>query len=196
MADRLPFASRIPSRLALVRGLSPVDGLDPRGRILSAVAFSAVVAVANRMEVLGLSLLLAVVAAWASRLRPVAVLHRLLPLNAFMVLAAAVIPLSMPGTLAWHLGPLRFSQDGLMFAARLAVKGNAIVLGLIVFLGTMDLNTLGHALSHLHVPQKLIHLLLFTVRYIEVLEREYGRLVAAMKIRGFRPGMNLHTYRS
>ena len=40
----------------------------------------------------------------------------------------------------------------------------------------------------------LIHLLLFTVRYIDVLHREYLRLAAAMKVRAFRPRMNLHTY--
>jgi cobalt/nickel transport system permease protein len=55
---------------------------------------------------------------------------------------------------------------------------------------------LAHALHHLHLPEKLVHLMLFTVRYVEVLRREYGRLAAAMKARGFRPRMNRHTYRA
>ena len=55
---------------------------------------------------------------------------------------------------------------------------------------------LGHALGHLHVPRKLAHLLLFTVRYLDVLDREYRRLRAAMKVRSFRPRMSLHTYRA
>jgi cobalt/nickel transport system permease protein len=46
------------------------------------------------------------------------------------------------------------------------------------------------------VPDKLTHLLLFTVRYLDVLHREYLRLWAAMKTRGFRPRVNRHTYRS
>jgi cobalt/nickel transport system permease protein len=70
------------------------------------------------------------------------------------------------------------------------------VLAIVVLVGTLDIVTLGHALSHLHVPDKLTHLLLFTVRYLDVLRREYLRLRAAMKIRGFRPRMSLHTYRS
>jgi cobalt/nickel transport system permease protein len=46
------------------------------------------------------------------------------------------------------------------------------------------------------MPEKLAHLLLFTVRYIDVLRREYGRLRLAMRVRGFRPRMSLHTYRA
>ena len=64
------------------------------------------------------------------------------------------------------------------------------------FMATMDAVKLGHALSRLHVPDKLTHLFLFTVRYIDVLEHEYRRLLTAMKMRCFHPRMNLHTYRS
>ncbi len=75
-------------------------------------------------------------------------------------------------------------------------RANAIVLALAVLVGSLDVTTLGHALHHLYLPEKLIHLLLFTVRYVGVLQREYGRLRAAMKVRGFRPRMSRHTYRS
>jgi cobalt/nickel transport system permease protein len=51
-------------------------------------------------------------------------------------------------------------------------------------------------LEHLYVPEKLTHLLLFTVRYLEILDRQYRQLTAAMRIRGFRPRMDAHTYRS
>ena len=81
-------------------------------------------------------------------------------------------------------------------AGRIAVRGNAIVLAMVVMLGHLSVVTLGHALDHLRVPNKLVHLLLFTVRYFDVLRREYSRLAAAMKMRGFRPKMSRHTYRS
>jgi cobalt/nickel transport system permease protein len=61
---------------------------------------------------------------------------------------------------------------------------------------TVPVVTLGQALHQMWVPDKLAHLLLFTYRYIYVFETEYRRLVQAMKIRGFRPRTNLHTYRS
>ena len=63
-------------------------------------------------------------------------------------------------------------------------------------IATAPIVTLGQALRRLRLPDKLCHLLLFTYRYIYVFEQEYRRLVLAMKIRGFRPRTNLHTYRS
>ncbi|MCV6598747.1 MAG: energy-coupling factor transporter transmembrane protein EcfT, partial [Mangrovicoccus sp.] len=48
----------------------------------------------------------------------------------------------------------------------------------------------------LRCPETLVHLLMFTIRYIDVLRAEYLRLRAAMKVRGFRPGTNWHSYRS
>jgi cobalt/nickel transport system permease protein len=41
-----------------------------------------------------------------------------------------------------------------------------------------------------------VHLLLMTYRYIFVIEREYQRLMTAIKIRGFRSGTNIHSYRT
>jgi cobalt/nickel transport system permease protein len=46
------------------------------------------------------------------------------------------------------------------------------------------------------VPDKLVYMMLITYRYLFLLEQEYQRLIRAMKIRNFRPGTNLHTYRT
>jgi len=113
-----------------------------------------------------------------------------------MFLLAILLPLSMPGKPIAIIGPFCFSQDGLLLAAKIALKGNAIMLTILILIGTMEVNTLGHALSHLRVPQSLSHLFLFTVRYLDVLHREYLRLRWAMKVRGFRPRMDRRTYRS
>ncbi len=107
-----------------------------------------------------------------------------------------VLPLTSPGTELARIGPLTVSAEGLERAVTVALKGNAIVLQLCAMLGTMELVTLGHALERLGLPAKLVHLLLFMVRYVDVLQREYRRLVNAMKARGFRPAMSRHTCRS
>ena len=78
----------------------------------------------------------------------------------------------------------------------LSLKANAAVLAVTALIGTMDAVTLGHALAHFHVPQKLTQLMLFMVRYFDVLGREYARLRAAMRVRCFRPAMNRHSYRT
>jgi cobalt/nickel transport system permease protein len=56
--------------------------------------------------------------------------------------------------------------------------------------------TLGHAMDRLHIPGKIVHLLLMSYRYIFVIEQEYQRLARAAKIRGFQPGTNIHTYKA
>ena len=81
-------------------------------------------------------------------------------------------------------------------ALRIALTANAVVLMLLTLVGTMEAVTLGHALHRLKAPANLVHLLLFTVRYIEVLNQEYLRLRRAMKTRCFRAENALHTYRS
>jgi len=186
--------------------LAPVHGghygagyfgrIDPRLRVVAAAVFAVLVALACRFPTLGAAVVVAIVAAAIARLSPGQVWRRLLPLNMLMLVLLVVLPLGAGGPPAATIGPVTFSQEGLLLAASIALKGNAIVLAMLALLGSLDATTLGHALSHLHVPQKLAHLLLFTVRYVDVLHREGLRLRAAMRVRAFRPRISLHTYRS
>lgn len=181
---------------ALLAGPSFIAGIDPRARVLAAVAFAGVVAFLQDFAALGAALGAAACAAAAARLRLGAVLARLAPPNLFFLFLAVLLPLSTAGEAIGHAGPLAFSREGLLLAAQVALKGNAILLALLLLVGTLELGTLGHALDHLYVPSRLAHLLLFTVRYLEVMEREYRRLAAAMKVRGFRPRADRHTLRT
>jgi len=190
------MSSSILKAATLTCAPSLVDRVDPRTRIGAAVAFSLVVALCNEFSALGLALGVALLGAMVARLRPMQVVRRLMPVNLLMVLLVAILPWTTPGAPLLSLGSAQYSREGLLLVATIALKGNAIVLALVVLLSTLDITVLGHALSHLYVPDKLSHLLLFTVRYVEVLEQEYLRLTAAMKVRGFRPGINRHTYRT
>jgi cobalt/nickel transport system permease protein len=105
--------------------------------------------------------------------------------------------------LPWHLelGPewswsLVYDPKGLVLAGAITLKANAIVMILIGLLSTSPVNNLFHALAHLKAPEKLVHLFLFFYRYLHVLHREYHKLTLAMRVRGFKPGNNLHTYRA
>ncbi len=175
---------------------SVLDRFDPRARILAALAFAIAVTVAGRIATLALALAFAAAAAGLAGLSPGDVLRRLAPLNFFMLLLLLIVPLAAEGKPLATLGPLHYSREGFWLAIAVALKGNAIVLAIVALVGTMDLIVLGHALHHLFVPDKLVHLMLFTVRYVDVLRREYGRLAAAMKARGFRPRMSRHAYRT
>jgi cobalt/nickel transport system permease protein len=169
---------------------------DPRLRILAAAGFSILVALARQFPTLGAALAAAVIASATAGLSFSVIRKRLLPLNLLMLLLLVLLPLTTQGTPLGSIGPLAFSKEGLLLAAAIAIKGNAIMLAILALMGSLDATTIGHALSHLHVPEKLTNLLLFTVRYVDVLHREGLRLRAAMKVRGFRPRMDRHTYRS
>lgn len=180
---------------ASVRG-QLLDGVDPRTRVLAVLVFSLVVTAANDLRTLGVAFGLALVGAVLTGSCTLENLKRLLPVNALVLVLLVFLPFrsglaSLP---TWS--SFASAEDGLPLALAIALKANAIVLGGVVLLVRLDSVTLGHALGHLGVPQKLTHLLLFTIRYLDVLHHEYLRLRAAMKMRGFRPRVRWHTYRT
>jgi cobalt/nickel transport system permease protein len=173
-----------------------LSGVDPRAKILFAAAFSVMAALLQSFPAMVAALVASIMAWFFSGISLGTVIKRLLPLNAVFLFLAICLPFTTPGRPMTVLGSSSLSQEGLFLAVAIALKGNAIVLITIDLLGAMEPAALGHALNHLHVPQKLSLLLLFTIRYLEVLHQEYSRLRAAMRVRAFRPGMNRHTYRT
>ena len=173
-----------------------MDSIDPRTRIAASVFFSVAIAASGNLLSLALALSTAAVAAVLARIRPLEAVKRLAPVNAFALALFLLLPLSAGQSSLAEFGPVHYSKEGLLLALTIALKANAIVLWILVLLGTLDVITLGHALRRLGVPEKLAHLLLFTVRYMDVLYGEYSRLRTAMSMRGFRPRVNAHTYRT
>ncbi len=177
-------------------GDSALHRLDPRIRLVSAAGYSCVVAVCRELPALAAALVLSVALITMARLRIGEVFKRLLVVNGLVLFIWAVIPFTFPGEALFRLGPFVAAREGVDLAAQITLKSNAIVLAFMALVATMPFATAGHALHRLRVPDKIVHLLLMTYRYIFVLEQEYQRLVRAARIRGFRPGTNLHTYRT
>ena len=111
----------------------------------------------------------------------------------YILAMLVMLPFTTPGTPLATLGPLAASAEGLHLAVVIGLKANAIVLMLLALVGSLEPARLGHALRRLGVPTALVQLLVFTVRYIEVLGAEYARLRTAMRARAFTPGTNGHT---
>jgi cobalt/nickel transport system permease protein len=124
------------------------------------------------------------------------VLVRLLVVNSFVLFLWLVLPLTYPGEVVWRFGPVAATREGLVYTGLITMKSNTIIIALIALVATVPIVTLGQAMHDLRLPDKLCHLLLFTYRYVYVFEQEFRRLVQAMKIRGFQPRTDLHTYRS
>jgi cobalt/nickel transport system permease protein len=162
---------------------SPLARLDPRWKLAAfAVAAAAAAAVQSpgpAVAALGGALLLAVVA----RLPPRWFAGRLL------ALAAALAPFAI-------VMPLVQGAAGARLAGLLAAKATAVVTLALVALATAPLPTNLHAAQALRLPGTLVHVLLLSYRYLFVLADELDRLRRAIRVRGFRPRMDRHTYRT
>lgn len=184
------------SCLTFIKSNSMIHKLDPRVKLVIAFVFSIFIAISQSFSVLWVCLILAASLALIARLPLKAVFKRLLGLNFFMLLLWLILPITTSGTTVRAIGPFEVTHEGILLAAAITLRGNAIVVIYTALLGTIEIVSLGHALSHLHVPAKLAHLFLFTVRYIDVLHHEYHRLRTAMKTRCFHSRANMHTYRT
>ncbi len=177
-------------------GSSLAHRLDPRGKIVVAALFATLIAVAQSLAAVLGGLTLAVLWLFLAWLPWRQVLGKLLAVNSFIFFLWLVLPFSYPGDPLFTVGPLTATKQGIWFSALITLKSNAIIIGLIALIATVPVVTLGQSLHSLKLPPKLCHLLLFTYRYLYVFEEEYQRLRTAMKMRGFRPRTNMHTYRA
>lgn len=173
-----------------------ISRVDPRLRILGALLFSVAVALCTGLPAAGFALAAGLFLAVLARLPGAVLPRRLGPLNLTMLGLLVLLPLSAPGQPLWSAGPVRFSAEGAALAVLIAVKANAILLGLTALMSTIEAVRLGHALQQLRCPAKLTQLFLFTVRYLDVLHAEYVRLARAMRARAFTPRLCRHTLHS
>ncbi len=67
---------------------------------------------------------------------------------------------------------------------------------IISLLTTSSVSQMGRGLGQLGVSQKFTFLLVSTFRYLGVIHQEYLRLRRAAELRCFKPGTNIHTYRT
>lgn len=177
-------------------GNSWVHDLDPRVKIIVTLVFSLVVALNQHLAGTAFSLIFPVGLLLFARLNMRKVLARLAIVNGFVAFIWLFLPFTVPGETIYRLGPLGIQREGVESALLITLKSNSIILMVITLLGTSQIFVLVHALSHLGVPDKLVHLFFFCFRYVHVIHDEYHRLITAMKIRGFKPKTDMHTYRA
>jgi cobalt/nickel transport system permease protein len=169
---------------------------DPRLRIVSALAFALVCVSLTRPAVALAALVLAFLLALTGGLGVPRLARRLLALEGFLLVLLVTLPFSIPGEPLLTIGSPVATREGLEAALLILCKANAVVLALLGLVGGLEPVVFGHALGRLGVPLKLVHLLLFTVRQIHVLHREYLRLRQAMRARAFVPRSDRHSWNS
>lgn len=177
-------------------GDSLIHRLDPRVKIAIAAIYSVIVALNGSVHAAAVSICFPVILILFARLSVRRILRRLAVVNAFVLFLWLFLPFTYPGEVVYSLGPLEVHREGLVYALLITLKSNAIMLTVLALLGTSSVFSVVHALSRMGVPDKLVHLFFFCYRYVHVVHEEYHKLVNAMKIRGFKPGTNIHTYRT
>lgn len=177
-------------------GDSYAHGLDPRVKIVVVFLFSALVAVSDQFQVLSGAIMLSLLTVVPIRVPLAELFKRLVPVNLMMVFLWLFLPFTFTGEPLFSSGPLVVTREGVLYASRISIKSNAMMLMLIALVASTPIFTLGHAMYELGIPKRLVHLFFFTYRYIHVMHREYIRTANSMKIRGFVPKNSLHTYKT
>jgi cobalt/nickel transport system permease protein len=84
------------------------------------------------------------------------------------------------------LGPLRLSESGLLGGWALLAKGTLGVMASLVLATTTEPRHVVAGLERLRLPQQLVQIMGFMVRYLEVVTGEMARMKVARESRGFR----------
>lgn len=170
--------------------------LDPRVRIVTAFVFAILVALSEKFLTLSLALVFSLFLVLASGIVHWTTCRRFIELNMFILFLLVFLPPAFPGSPLFSFGGFVWSVEGVIKATKIAIKANSIMIAFAALITTMEPLHLGLALNRLGFPDKLTHILFFVVRYLDVIHREYTRLVHAMKLRCFRPGFNRHTFKT
>lgn len=181
---------------AFASGNSILHRLDPRVRIVFATLFSFLLAVSKSLPTMMAGLGVSMAMIWLARIPLKEMLKRLVVINGFNVVLFVLLPITFEGTPFFCIGSVDCSAHGVSLAAQITLKSNAILMAFITLVSTMTIATLGNALNRIHIPDKIVYLMLLAYRYVFVLEQEYLRLATAMKVRGFEPKTNMHTYQT
>lgn len=179
---------------------SVIDSFDPRVRIVWVAVFSCVVVLSKELNVVLGALGIACGLVFLAKLNLKRTFRRVVAMDMFMIFLIVMLPFTTPVSGAedvlFEMSGLTASKAGLFHALLIATKANTVVLSLLAVVGTMSATRFGHALARLRIPDKLVHLLLFTVRYLDVIGQEYKRMKRAMQARAFVLRMDKHTWRS
>ncbi|MCX6402023.1 MAG: cobalt ECF transporter T component CbiQ [Propionibacteriales bacterium] len=173
-------------------GHSAVHRAPAHLKILLLLAFVLAVVATPRewYPVFGGHLLLLLAVIVASRVPFRYLLPRMVLEVPFLVFAALIpfvaegprVAVPLPGGLE-----LSLSESGLVAAWGLAVKGTLGVLASLTLAATTEPTEVLRGLQRLRMPELLVQIMGFMVRYLDVVSADLGRMITAMKSRGVDP---------
>ena len=177
-------------------GTTLLHQMNAAAKIIAAIIFILPAATTDSIILAAGYGVLSIILATLARLPFIRVFKRLLLVNSFTLFLLITLPLTFGGESFYLFSHVPVSKEGLRIGLLIGIKTNTILIGIIALLNTSSLSKLGHGLEKLKVPLRFCYLLLFTYRYIFVIEQEFKRLLRAAQMRSFAPSTTLHTYRT
>ena len=176
---------------------SPLSLLDPRWKLVALLPAAGLVC-ALRTWPASLTALVAAAGLVALARLPLRwYLFRLSAVALFLALFVILLPFTAnEQETPWRLGPVALSPAGLLQALVIVLKSLAVVSLLLVLWVTATPEATFKAAHALGVPGLLVQLLALSYRYLFLLVEEVRRLRIALRLRGYRPRGNLHSYRT
>ena len=165
-------------------GGSPVHRAAPHHKILALLGFVLVVVATPREWFAAYAGFLGVlgVVVGVSRV-PVGFLLRRLVVEVPFVVFAVLLPFIALGPRVEVLG-VRLSEAGLLAAWGLLAKGTLGVLASLTLAATTTADDVLRGLQRLRLPDLLVQIMGFMIRYLDVVADELGRMLVAMRSRG------------
>ena len=173
---------------------SPAAPLDPRMKVVAAVAGAAGVLIASDFEQLGGLIALTVVCVMLARVPAIVLWSSLRPVLVFVVIGGGVIAFETRGR-GWSIGFAHVSRSGLELAGRLSIQ--LVVLLLITTMVTYTTSpfSLANALRRLlgflryvRVPvEDMTTMLTLAITFMPIMSREVDRHILARAARGANP---------
>ncbi|QNN53487.1 cobalt ECF transporter T component CbiQ [Nocardioides mesophilus] len=166
-------------------GHSPLHRAPAHLKVLGLLGFVLLVVATPKdwFAAYGAYLLVLVGVAAVSAVPPAYLLKRLVVETPFVVFAL-ILPFAATGPRTEVLG-LTVSEPGLLAAFALLAKGTLGVLASLLLAATTEPRDLLAGLERLRLPQQLVQIMGFMIRYVDVVTDEMRRMRIARESRGF-----------
>ncbi|HUU02751.1 MAG TPA: cobalt ECF transporter T component CbiQ [Myxococcota bacterium] len=171
----------------LAAGSSPVHGLDPRVKLICAMAFVVLVTVLPNKPLVIFILPAAIVMGglFIARLPWGFVLSRTVMVLPFVVLVAVFLPFTRGHEVVWTIGStgLRVYREGLDVCLAVLARGCLAILAVGWLVFTTPFQRLLLAMRSMHVPRVVVVTLAFLFRYLDLLADQSLRVRRARSAR-------------
>lgn len=171
-----------------------LDRLDARLRLVATLAVVVAIVALRSPFVLAALVPVFIGAALATGLTGRDLAARLVHVEGFLIVLGVMLPLTVPGPTWVSLGPIELSRPGIDRAILILLRVNLAATAILILLAGLEPVRLGHALARMGVPEKLVHVLLFTARWVALVRDEARRLHDAMRARAFRATTSRHGF--